>query len=34
MINVLELADEGFSKTMIIMLKKIEQEEKSRWKYG
>lgn len=30
MINVLELADEGFGKTMIIKLKKIEQEEKSR----
>lgn len=30
MINVLELADEGFSKTMISMLKKIEQEEQSR----
>lgn len=34
MINVLELADEGFSKTVIIMLKKTEQEEQSRSKCG
>lgn len=30
MINILELADEAFSKTKIIMLEEIEQEEQSR----